>query len=87
MAGGSDKIEKRDPVKVVKKYMEKLVERVGNNPNQILFPVLTGKGAMRQPASYGAVRSQFKDWVQRAGLSDEVQMIIKMMRLGLIDER
>ena len=72
MAGDSGKNEKLDPVGVVKTYMALLVQKVGRNPNQCLFPVLTGKTAWRKPAAYSVVRSQFKFWMQRAGLSEKV---------------
>ena len=76
MAGNSSRNVRLDPVGVVKLYMRKLKEKGGLGPNQKLFPALTGKMAFEQPASYGAVRSQFKYWVRRAGLSDEVVIIL-----------
>ena len=76
MAGSSSKNARLDPVGVVKIYMRKLKEQGGLSLNQKLFPVLTGKMAFDQPASYGAVRSQFKYWVRRAGLSNEVAIIL-----------
>ena len=75
MAGASCENDKLDPVSVVKTYMSLLVEKVGRNPDQFLFPVLTGKSAWRKPASYSVVRSQFKFWLRRAGLSEEVAFI------------
>ena len=73
---GAPEIDNLDPVSVVKSYMALLVEKVGRNPDQFLFPVLTGKSAWRKPASYSVVRSQFKFWMRRAGLSEEVAFII-----------
>ena len=64
-----------DPVEVVKVYIRRLGE-LGASKSAWLFPSFTStKGELRvldKPASYGAVRKQFKEAVAGAGVSGKV---------------